>query len=124
MITLSCNLKKDRKLLSSRSFWLIFIAIDVFLLGTATNIEARNNFTIVSSPSIGDTLSPHNAADRFFDSGQEDLEKEIQSFEDPKVYLEGNLSEFSERSIEQIQEKEALDYLEDSSYLQNWSIDE
>ena len=99
-------------------FYLVCLSILTILSCTAKIARAQYNSPTVSpgdinsSPNVDNIVSPPRASDKFFESGREDFERGHESSGDSETPLDENLSESSKRPIEQIESKEAFDYLE------------
>ena len=87
----------------------IFIAIVLVLATAIATAKAQDSSSRIpnSNPTLNGVFSP-TAADRFFEAGREDFAKEINFLRDPDKYLNGDLLEFDEELIEQMQETKPI----------------
>lgn len=90
-------------------FWkLCFFAIAFwsFPVLSATT-QAQSNIPIVSNSTLNGLFTP-TAAQRFFEAGRDDFEREIKFVTNSETYFNGDLLQIDEELLEQIKENESL----------------
>ena len=97
----------------------VVIAVVLVLITAIATAKAQNDSPQIpdSSPALNGIFSP-TAADRFFDAGREDFAREIDFLSNSDKYLNGDLLQFDEEIIKQMQETKPLsDYEVDDAQI-------
>jgi hypothetical protein len=79
----------------------LFLAIAIVLFSEISTTKAQNSLPKIPNSVFNGLLSP-NAAERFFETGREDFEREIKFVGNSESYFNGNLLQIDEKLIQQI----------------------
>jgi hypothetical protein len=85
----------------------LFLAIAISLLSQISTTKAQNSLPNIPNSVFNGLFSP-NAAQRFFETGREDFEREIKFVGNLERYFNGNLLQIDEKLIEQIKKNRTL----------------
>jgi hypothetical protein len=80
----------------------LVVAIAIILLSEISTTKAQNSLPKIPNSVFNGLFSP-NAAQRFFETGREDFEREIKFVGNSASYFNGNLLQIDEKLIQQIQ---------------------
>ncbi|MEM8723461.1 MAG: hypothetical protein AAGE84_29955 [Cyanobacteria bacterium P01_G01_bin.39] len=85
----------------------LMLAVAIVILAAVSTAKGKNNASAASVPSIPNNvingLFTPTQADRFFQTGREDFEQEIKTFNHPQLDLGDDLLRFDPELIEQMQ---------------------
>lgn len=101
-----------------RKSWFFAIAFWLFPVLSATT-QAQNNIPEIPNSTFNGLFSP-NAAQRFFEAGREDFEREIKFVTNSEGYFNGDLLEIDEKLMKQMKKKASLQNFEPNNLIKKF----
>lgn len=89
----------------------LLIAMAIIMIGAITTAEGQNNLPKLPNSTLNGVFSP-TAAQRFFNAGSKDFEREIDFLANPERYLSADLLQIDEELREQMKETKVIKDLE------------
>jgi hypothetical protein len=81
--------------------------LSISAIANEQTAQAQNNVPKIPNSTFNGLFSP-NAAQRFFEEGREDFEREIKFVTNSEGYFNGDLLEINEELLEQIKENQSF----------------